>query len=254
MNKVSVGVFIFLSVGPGDHAEYNRWHSYDHIPEFEAMPSEVRAQRYVATPDLIAARSPGDPAFAATQYFIAYYHQGVPEESLRERAAHNQWVVANTPNFTGKRALQYGGAFNFDKAYVAPRLRLSPEALLYRPHTGVHVTLSDVKDPSQAEAIEEWYERVHFPDMLSLKGFAGVWRFVSRGQPFGEFPNPRHRFLHVYFLDEDPTEAVADLRAKLPGWWAAGRGLQTHPRPLVTASTFRTIAEGKDQKYNWFDR
>ncbi len=251
-NKVTCGLFAFVAVQPGSHAAYNWWHSYEHQPEFQTLPSEVLAARYVATPELMAARPPGSAALAGAQYFVPYFHQGPPEASLKERADHNRWLIANAPNFTGNRTTPFSGAFDFAKGYVAPRLRISAEALPFRPHTGVHVTMVDLKDQADARAVEEWYDQVHFPDMLTLKGFAGVWRFVSRRHP--DFPNPAGRFVHIYYLDEDPAEAVAGMRAKLPVWFASGRGPKTLAGPLVLSSSYKTIIEGKDQTYDWFDK
>ena len=250
-NKIEAGLFIFLSVGQGDHAAYNRYSSYDHIPEFQMMRSQVHAQRYVATPELIAARMAADPAMAPAQYFSGYYHMGPAEETLAERAEHNQWVIDNAPAYNGTRNLQSVAAFDFVKARAAPHVPISADAVLYRPHTGVYVTMSDVNDPKDAAAVADWYERVHIPDMLSVKGFAGVWRFVSRRHP--DFLNPEGRFLHIYFLDEEPAEALSDLRTKAPGWSAAGRGPETQPTSLVIESAFAAIADTKDAKYDWFD-
>ncbi len=252
MNKVQAGLFFFMSVRQGDHAAFNRWHSYEHIPEFQTMPSEVDGRRYVATPALIAARSPAEPALAPAQYLIPYYHQGPAEESLEKRRVHNRWVEANSPAFTGKTKMRFAGAFDFVRGRVAPRLRISPEALLYRPHTGVYATLQDLATNNDAKVVEEWYDQYHFPDMLSVKGFTGVWRFRSRPHP--DFPNPPDRFLNLYFLDEEPAKALADLRARHPGWIAAGRGPRTPRGPLLIESAFQTIVNSGDAKYDWFDR
>lgn len=247
-NRVTCGVFPFINVGPGDHALYNWWHSYEHMPEFQTLSNEVQAQRYVTTPDLMPFRSCSDPALAAAQYLGTYYHQGVPERSLKERAAHNASLVANAPKFTGQRTTPFTGAFDFVQGSVAARLRITPEALLYRPHTGVHVAMVDLKDPGAAKAAEEWYEKVQFPDVLRIKGFAGVWAFISRRHP--DFRNPPGRLFHLYLLDEDPVAALSDMQAKMPGW------TKSHERfgSLVISSPYRTIVEGPDQKYDWFDR
>ncbi len=251
-NKVEAALFIFLSVGEGDHAAYNRYSSYDHMPEFQILRSQVHCQRYVSTPELRASRTNTDPALAPSQYLIGYYHTGPAEETLKERAEHNDWIVANAPVFEGNRTLQSIGAFDFVKGHVAPRLPISPEAVLYRPHTGIYVTMSDVNSPRDSEPLERWYEQVHFPEMLSLKGFAGVWRFVSRHHP--DFPVPPGRFLHIYFLDEEPSEALSTMRARMPDGFTPGRGPETQFGPALIESAFRTIVDTMDAKYDWFEK
>ena len=248
-NKIKIGLFAFMTVGPGHHKEFNRWHSYEHMPEFLVSRGEPVAMRYVATPDLVAVRPEADPVFAPSQYLVCYYLQGPAEESLKEHVARNDWLVESGHVFKGVSDARHMGAYDFVKAYVNPRTHVTPEALLHRPHTGLHITLVEPADPAHSAEIADWYDRVHFNDMLTLKGFAGAWRFVSRGQPFAGFENPPERWMHLYFLDEDPAECLADMRETLPGWVSAGRGLDARPRKVVFAGAFRTIVDDRYDAY-----
>ena len=252
MNKIKAAVFAFASVNEvKGHAEYNWWHSSDHIPENLGVPGVEYGTRYVATPDLIAARPSCDPSMAGVQYLVSYFHGGDNvDQTIHDFHQRGNQLRAIGRDFT-KRKIHFASPFYFDKGYVAPRLPISPEALVYRPHKGVHITLLDLVDASQARAVAEYYDKVHFPDMLTLKGFAGAWRFVSHGGVYSNFNNPIERFMHVYFLDEDPTVALADLRATMPKWVAAGRALDTKSYRIVLAGSFRTIVH---KQYDWFGK
>lgn len=250
-NKVAAAVFIFLSVGPGDHAKYNRYSSYDHMPEFQVLPGQVHAQRYVATPELITARSPADPSMAAAQYFIGYYHAGPADATLKERATQNQWLIENAPIFEGRRDLQFVGAFDFKNSHAAHRSPISAEALPYRPHTGIFVTVSDVYDPRHTQTVTEWYDRVHIPRMLTVKGFLGTWCFTSRQHP--DFPVPEGRILNIYFLDEEPVLALSELKNMMASWPEMESPVDKQRSSLRFESAFRTIIDTPSAKYDWFD-
>ena len=194
-NKVEAALFIFLSVGEGDHAAYNRYSSYDHMPEFQILRSQVHCQRYVSTPELMASRTNTDPALAPSQYLIGYYHTGPAEETLKERAEHNDWIVANAPVFEGNRTLQSIGAFDFVKGHVAPRIPISPEAVLYRPHTGIYVTMSDVNSPQGLGAAGTVVRTGALPRDVELERVRGGLAFrqpPSPGLPCSPWPLPPH--------------------------------------------------------------
>ena len=243
-NKVKLGLFAFASLtdpSPKAESEYHWWHSSDHMADNLAAPDVHYGARYVASPELMAMRSPGDPALAPARFLISYYLGGDdPMRTLHDHHELNRELRELGREFP-RRKIHFIGPFNFVKGYVASRLPIAPEALLWRPHTGVHVIMAELGDRRDAEAVGEWYDKVHLPDIISLKGFAGVWRFVSSGAPpYAGFANPPERFIHIYFLDGDPASTIAGLRAALPKWAAAGRGLDK-PRKVVFAGGFRSL-------------
>ena len=250
--KIKAGVFAFASVDPGTHDVYNWWHSSDHIPENLGVPGVQLGTRYVATPDLAAMRPPCYPELEPVQYVVMYF-MGRPDV---DRTIHEFHQTGNRLRASGRdfthRGIHFASPFYYDGAYVAPRLPIAPGALPFRPHKGIHLTMLDLKDSSQHEAVKRYYDEVHFPDMCSLRGFAGAMRFVSWGaRPYAGFVNPPERFIHIYFLDDEPLEALADLRVQLPQWVEAGRGLPECPRRVVCAGSFRSIPAGD---YGWLDK
>ena len=107
---------------------------------------------------------------------------------------------------------------------VNERVVISAEALPYRPSRGVFVNITDLSDLGLKETLLNWYEGVHFPDMMGVKGVTGVYSFWA-GSPSGasRLANPPGRFVHLYFLDQDPLSVVDDLRKRIPEWKANGR-------------------------------
>lgn len=248
MNKIKIGMFAFVSdMDPKDHAAFNWWHSSDHIPENLAVPNVYLGTRYVATPPLLAMRPAGDPAVSSAQYLVSYYMGGPDvDHTIKEFHQTGNRLRATGRNFPQK--VHFASPFAFVKGYTASRLPIPPEALPYRPHKGVHVTFLELADPSQADFVQEWYDQVHLPDMLTVKGFAGAWRFVSRGgPPYAGFTNPPGRFIHIYFLDEEPEVALKHFREASPRWVAEGRSL--HPQPSIPTkkgkAAFRIVLEGE---------
>ncbi|MEE9285459.1 MAG: hypothetical protein V3V35_07015, partial [Dehalococcoidia bacterium] len=157
--------------------------------------------------------------------------------------------------FHRRRKAHLGGPFLLVKTYAAPRVLVSPEAVPYRPTRGIFVTVSDVVDPAQQDAVARWYDEVHIPDMLTVKGVAGAWWFTNqRDYSSGAFANanPPGRTIRVYYLDDDPLEMMADLHQKLAQWQAAGR-MYDLPKAIKTlfAGPFQTIAPFE---YDWFGK
>lgn len=244
-NKIKLGLFAFASLtdpDPKATAEYNWWHSSDHMADNLAAPDVHFGARYVASPELVAARAKGDPSLEPTRFLISYYLGGDdPMQTLHEHHMLNRQLTALGREFP-RRKIHFIGPFNFVKGYVADRLTIAPESLLWRPHTGVHVIMLELGDRRDAEAVGAWYDKVHLPDIISLKGFAGAWRFVSAGAPpYAGFANPPERFINIFFLDDDPAQTAARLREASPKWTAAGRGLDK-PRKVLFSGAFRSLA------------
>lgn len=76
-NRAKLGYFSLISLPPGEEASYNRWHRYDHMPEVVSVPGRHFGQRFLATPECLAARVAADGGFARAQYFT-YYLFGEP--------------------------------------------------------------------------------------------------------------------------------------------------------------------------------
>src|SRR3954449_6093538 len=66
---------------PGHHREVSIWHDQDHKPEVVAtVPGIFISQRWVAPPDLMAARPRSSLAHAGGEYVNLYWTTTTPEQ------------------------------------------------------------------------------------------------------------------------------------------------------------------------------
>ena len=83
------------------------------------------------------------------------------------------------------------------------------------------LALMNPRDPAAESAYNEWYERVHVPDVLKHPGFERAMRFrLSVDQLLDDQPAvpAPHRYLTIYVVDVDRIE---EARAAMPAIAAA---------------------------------
>ncbi|MGY1814506.1 hypothetical protein [Blastococcus sp. SYSU D00820] len=239
---------------PARHRDYNQWHQYDHRPENLALPGVVHGDRWVRSPDCAAAGSAPDDVLAGTHYLAMYWFAEPVEASVAE------WLqLGDTTLQQGRRPeLRYAerpltGFFRPVRAHLAPRTRISAAALPFRPHTGVHVTVTAVADAGGADAEEHyaWEDAVALPALLDVPGVAGGWTFrserVHTGPPSGgEAPDRPTLRLRLLWLDGDPLEVAARIGER--------ERAAPAPRPetvrVLLSCPYRTIVPGE---WSWFD-
>ncbi len=253
MNKVKLGFFSFTEItDPAEHHSYNEWHQLDHMPEQFPIPGIAWGQRWVSTPQCTRARLADDPSVSATHYVTCYFLTEPAERTLKDFVDYGAQLRA-VGRFHQHRRAHLGGPFLFVKAYAAPRVLISPEAIPYRPHRGVIVTVTDLIDPAADESVAQWLDRVHYPDLLTVPGVAGLWSFVSRGTSLEFFSNanPPGRRITITYLDEEPLRVVAELSKRFAEWREAGRmpDLSKSVKTLF-ASPLETITPWQ---WDWFD-
>jgi hypothetical protein len=253
MNKVKVGFFSFTEItDPGQHRAYNEWHQLDHMPEQFPIPGLALGQRWVCTPPCRRARIASDPLVDPAHYMTLYLMTEPVETTLAEFIRLGA-ELSDLGRFHRHRRAHLGGPFQVIKAYAAPRVLVSPEAIPARPNRGIFVVVQDIIDPAGADDFAQWVDQVHYPDMLGVDGTAGVWSFVSRGGGSGAFAhaNPAGRRIAVYYLDGEPLEVVAEMGKRGAEWRAAGRmpDFSKSVRTLF-AGPFETITPWK---WDWFE-
>ena len=275
MNKVRMAFFSFTEVtDPKRHRDYNVWHQLDHRPENLALPGVSYGERWVSPPEYFGARLVSDSSIHPFHYMNMYHFLEPVEQTMRDfrDLGRTTLAIGRRPEIPYSNRIT-GGTFLFCKAYAAPRVLISPEAIPFRPTRGVFVTVGDIIDQTEGSApvtgtmgqpagaqsasvqrMLEWYDQVHFPDMLTVKGVAGVWAFISEPSYLSDafaHDNPPGRMVHVYYLDEDPLEMVADLKAKRPQWKKDGRLPDfSKVRKSLFAGPLKTIVPWE---WDWFD-
>lgn len=83
---------------------------------------------------------------------------------------------------------------------------------------GVLVALTNCKDPAREQEFNEWYDKIHLPDVVGA-GFKNPIRFVSVDPQPGQA-----KYLAVYEVDTDDLKgALKGLFAQTPEWERQGR-------------------------------
>ncbi len=76
------------------------------------------------------------------------------------------------------------------------------------------IVLSNPTSAAQEEEYNEWYNRVHLPDVLNVPGFVTAQRFRLADAQVDK--NPPHKYLALYELETDNLEAtLADLASRV---------------------------------------
>jgi len=252
-NKVKVGFFSFTEVLDGRHREYNEWHMFDHMPENFKLEGLQWGQRWVATPELMQRRLRSEGGLAASQYVTLYLITEPVKQALEAFQSLGR-TLSSVGRFFKARRAHLSGPFKFIKAYAAPRVLVDPDVIPYRPNRGLFVTVQDHPAASTEAALDEarrWYDQVHIPDLLSVRGVAGCWWFeaipAAATEPGAE-PSPPGPTIRAYWLDEDPAAFLDDLQAKTPEFSMMDLS-KAYKTTLV--GCYRSIPWGSD--FDWFD-
>jgi hypothetical protein len=241
---------------PGRHREYNAWHQLDHLPENLLQPGVVWGDRWVLAPECAALAEAPDPTHAGHQYALMYWFRDPVDASvaawrdLNERSVH--WGRRPEIGWTRRSPV---GFFHPVKGYAHPRVLVSPDALPFRPHRGVWLTLSRVAPAQtpQAVALYRQYDREWIPRLIDCPGVAGAWTFSYAAPPGGfgasrgEEVEPGDLVIRLYYLDGDPLEAAAAIRTTQAGWSA----LAAETEQLVFRAPLRSISPWQ---WDWFDQ
>ena len=244
--KVDFAYFSFTEItNPNEHASYNEWHLFDHMPENLALPGVVWAQRWVARPDLPPLAL--DDALRPVHYVTAYLMTEPAERTLAEFLALGQRLRSLGRFHQHRRAL-LGGPFRLVKCYAAAGALVGAEAIPYRPHRGVLVTVADVVERGRSDEVDRWLDDVHVPELLTVPGVAGVWTFQAMPAATTTLPpNPATRSVHLCWLDDDPARVALAIAEK------------TGDVPFADTTwhtSFRRAVEPVDPRgpFDWFEK
>jgi hypothetical protein len=211
--KVDLAYFSFTEItDPAEHASYNQWHLFDHMPENLALPGIAWAQRWVASPELPAFAV--DDALAPVHYVTVYLMTEPTERTLAEFFALGERLRSLGRFHQHRRAL-LGGPFRLVKCYASPRALVSADSVPYRPHRGVLVTVAEVVERGRSEEVARWLDDVHVPDLLTVPGVAGVWTFQAMPKAATMLTaNPPTRSIQLCWLDDDPAVVARAIAEK----------------------------------------
>jgi hypothetical protein len=77
------------------------------------------------------------------------------------------------------------------------------------------VVLSNPTTPGQEAEYNEWYNKIHIPDVLNVPGFVAAQRFTLADAQLGDGPHA-HRYLALYEIETDDAKgALKDLQKRV---------------------------------------
>jgi hypothetical protein len=77
------------------------------------------------------------------------------------------------------------------------------------------VVLSNPTTPAQEAEYNEWYNKIHIPDVLNVPGFVAAQRFTLADAQLGDGPHA-HRYLALYEIETDDAKgALKELQKRV---------------------------------------
>jgi len=183
-------------------AGFNTWYDRVHLPDILGGGVATHATRF----------ADADPESANPAYLALYELSGLDLEQIHRRFADLVQRLQRDGRMLGdlqivRRSMwrRLGGKFTTDRT---GRVRT----------TGLFIIESSCSAPDRERDFNEWYERIHIPDLLGTGLFHTAHRFQTMaGQSGG-------KYLAIYETDGDPLDAVNEFsRSHRPQLKAAGR-------------------------------
>jgi hypothetical protein len=268
MTMFATRVYFSLSeiTDPSKHRDHNEWHQLDHQPENLLLPGVALGSRWVRSPDCAAASSGTATSYKSAHYGIMYWFREPLADTL------DDFFELSERSFQWGRSPQIGwtrrpmrGFFAPVKGYVAPRVRVSVDALPYRPVKGVLMTLANLRGTdAENTALLRWYDEVRIPGLLQCKGVAGAWTFAADelfkppwddGRKTWTFAdsnsraaNPQPQHMRILYLDEDPLEVLGEIAAH-DAAPITRQGETSHVEDILLMTPMRAIVPWQ---WDWF--
>jgi hypothetical protein len=257
MSKLGSRAFFSFSrlTDQSRHQDYGAWHGLDHMPENLALDGVALGCRWVRSPSCVARTTATSDELDGVQYLTTYWFRDPHEESTRawDELASMSRHWGRRPELGWTERLRRG-YFVPVKGYANPRVLVPADVVPFRPTRGVHVTVSRFEGaPVDVVTALQWYDEVGIPDLLSCRGAAGAWNFVSEDTFVQDRRSPTMTSLRVLlvYLDGDPLAFVDDLQERSAGRRGEGRLLDTSGvETVLLASPFETV---KPWQWDWFD-
>jgi hypothetical protein len=236
MNKIKVGFFSVTELD-GDPEAYVVWHQLDHMGEQLRIPGLSWGQRFFASPGCVAASAYRQGSMAKACHFQNYLFERYEPVMTEFLALGRALDAVGRSRPPAPPHIQ--SSLQLVQTYAAPRVLIAPEAVAYRPNTGVYLLVEDVTEP---DGVAEWRVRQHtenVPSMLEIPGVVGQWVYAASGyggsSDRGAYGIPASTIqISVIYLDADPIPVSRALEPHLERRW------KDAPMQPLLAGAFRS--------------
>ena len=196
----------FYSVPPDRLDAFARHFEQGYLQPEGKKLGAAASQFFMATPDLLAERRTVAEDVLADRggQMVAFHFFATSPRIARPQ-------LPLTADLAGMRKL-LSWTLTYDRGWVHGGATLERAEIPANAYKGIFLALAEIIDPVRAGFTTTWYVDKHMPELMETFGFAQALRFT------GKTPSGRPTFLHIFFLDQEPGEAVADLRRRGPAW------------------------------------
>ncbi|MDO8530570.1 MAG: hypothetical protein Q7T26_00135 [Dehalococcoidia bacterium] len=179
---------------PTREDEFNRWYDTVHIPDVVRTPGIVDSQRYTCV----------YPRAGKIQYIAAYTLDTSDFPKLDADLGAMRQAEADRGQWSALLSAPVNGVF-------APLGKRHSNAAAGRKPTGMLVVVSNCADPAREAEFHRWYDTVHLPHVLQVRGMLSAQRYKCVHQRFG-----LSGYMAVYDIDVDDYQRMdQDLRSSV---------------------------------------
>ena len=204
---MNVSGIIFAAVDTDAAAieNWNRWYDLEHIPPNVALPGIMSGRRYVATPELVAARLPAEPVAGFDGgkglHITIYLTSGDPTEAIAAMTTRrDELEAAGRMDGAGNRVVRAGDAMVLQWTAADPVLSADENDVPHIGHTAIRVVLRRGGGPEVAQRTA--------PAAVAVVGVHGVSSFLAQFQAGIE--------CDIYLLEGATVPVTEALRVAAP--------------------------------------
>lgn len=193
-------IFAALDCDADAIEEWNRWYDLEHTPMNVCLDGVMLSRRYVAPPELHAARlcEEGSPfAGGRATFLTTYVLSGDPQIAFDAMSVElpKLYDTGRMRFPADKKVVREGDVFAGTEAVGRSELQLTAREVPFVGHTGVVVVQRREEDGRAAR-------------IAQLEGVTGTWTMGSRNRP--------GLALDVIFVEGDPAERAVQIREQVP--------------------------------------
>lgn len=184
-----------------NEAEFNSWYDKIHLPDILGSGIATHGTRFAD-----ADRESGNPA-----YLVLYELPVTDLERSNQAFADQVRRLSERGRMSKHLQIARRSMWRRIGGHVAAGQSRAKTA-------GLFIIESNCTSPAREREFNDWYDRIHLPDLLGTRLFQTAHRFHGMaGQEGGQY-------LAIYETDRDPLEAVNEfVRSYRPKLKAAGR-------------------------------
>jgi hypothetical protein len=222
---IKLGTMLFTMVDPkkGHEVEYNRWYERDHFYAGCMVGAwQFAGQRFVATRPLKDLRVPQGPSvmtpdpvngsYLGIYWVLAGHH----DEWNRWAVDQVNWLHANGRMFNERDHI-HTLLYNYEWGVQRDPDGVCAELALDHHFGGLAVIVGEVAEGHDHGEVDRWYQEEYLVEALGSGSPVALWLGFTPRPLLADAPGdvPRtegaeRRFLHLVFLDEQPSGIWAD--------------------------------------------